>query len=369
MQYSKNGLRNFNTTKTKAICCISKRAAYKSTVAKTSSSGLRPAPTVEQVKELEHIGRQLVDATVARRKKHTLKTWEKATLDEKRNILDKEMQELARPNKPKSQERLDFESLEGTSDYTSITPVIPTIDDSNRPRPGAFVELRRNTVVVHGVVLNEQLQGNAVKVNVITQKGEIWSNNPDDIMVSIPDFTPEHILEQISASDDAVEAQDAMARLKVIKQLDVFEQQITIMTNYYSPIVSKLYDKVRSQNPTQWVRLSLHKILTSHPPPPGRGDETTAAIALHKLLIQDPLYFVATEVHRSSLEFSARPLAEVENIKRVTQWIRGNSAEITDFIRKAKTIITLSRDIRDKAPQGPPTSLHYWRGIPSSGGW
>lgn len=213
----------------------------------------------------------------------------------------------------------------------------------------------RNTVLVHGVILNEELQGNAVKVNVLIQKGEIWSNNPDDIMVSIPDFTPEHILDQISASDGVVGTQDALARLKIIRELDSFEQQIMIMINHYSSVVSKLYHTVRSRDPTQWSRFSVDKIIESHPPPQGERSETTATIALHKLLMLDPLHFMATEVHRSSLEFSARPLAEVENIMRVTRWVRTNSSEITTFVDKAKVVVALSHELTNKNPQGPPS--------------
>ena len=372
MQCSRTSLKSFHSVKREAVRSVFKQAACKSTVAKSSSSGIRPSPTAEQIKELEKIGRQLVDATVTRQKKHTMKAWEKASLDERRNIIDKEVQELSHPNKPKSQERLDFEALQVDTDYTAVTPFVPTIDDSNRPKPGAFVELRRsvlsfsipllpililydrNTVMVHGVILNEELQGNTVKVNVITQRGEIWSNNPEDIMVSIPDFTPEHILDQISASDEAVGTQDAMARLKIIKELDIFEQQITVMTNYYAPVVSKVYQKVRSRDPTRWSRVSLEDIVTSHPPPKSQPNKTVAIVALHKLFMLDPLHFVATEVHRSSLEFSVRPLDEVENVLRVRQWIRTNSIEVASFIDKAKAIASLPRDIRDQSPQDPP---------------
>ena len=216
-------------------------------------------------------------------------------------------------------------------------------------------DVPRNTAVIHGVVLNEVLQRNVIKVNTITQRGEIWSINPDDIMVSVPGFIPEHILDQISTSGEAMGSTDAIARLQVIKHLDSFEQKITIMTNYYSPIVSKLYDRVRSSDPNQWARLSPDEIMKSNPPPKGQGDRVTSVVALHKLLMLDSLHFVPTDVHRSSLEFSARPLSEVENIMRVTNWIRSNSSEISNFIEKAKAICATSREMAEKDLHGLPS--------------
>jgi hypothetical protein len=203
------------------------------------------------------------------------------------------------------------------------------------------------------VILSEELRGNTIKVNTITQRGEIWSNNPDDIMFSIPDFIPGHVLDQISISEEAIGATDAIARLQIIKQLDAFEQRITIMTNYYSSIVPRLYHKVRSLNSTQWARLSLDELITSRPPPEGLGDKITATIALHKLLMLDPLHFVAADVHRSLLEFSARPLSEVENIERVTGWIRSNSPEVSSFIDKAKIISGISRELVEENSPAP----------------
>jgi hypothetical protein len=100
-------------------------------------------PTAAQVKKIQEMGREMVDAVVVKQKGHTLKAWEKASLEEKRKIMDKERQDLSRPNKPKSLERLEFEGLQTDTDYVTVTPSVPTIDDSNRPKAGAFVELRR----------------------------------------------------------------------------------------------------------------------------------------------------------------------------------------------------------------------------------
>lgn len=145
MQCSRVSLRGLHAPKRDNMRGVFKQTARKSTVAKTSSSasGIRPTLTAEQAKEAEQIARQLVDATVARQKNHTRKAWEKASLDEKRKIMDKDIRQLSYPNKLKSQERLDFEAIQPDADYTAVTPTVTTIDDSNRPKPGAFVELRR----------------------------------------------------------------------------------------------------------------------------------------------------------------------------------------------------------------------------------
>jgi hypothetical protein len=144
MKRSGAGLRCLHAARSGNPRTISIMTAEKSRVEKKSSlSGKRPMPTAAQVKKAQQIGRELVDATVARQKGHAMKAWEKASLEERRKIVDSEIQDLSRPSKPKSLERLEFEALRTDGDYVTVTPLVPTIDDSNRPKPGAFVELRR----------------------------------------------------------------------------------------------------------------------------------------------------------------------------------------------------------------------------------
>jgi len=144
MKWSLTSLRRLDAAKCGHPSGVFTQTTSKSTVAKSSlPSGKRPVPTPDQVKKLEQVGRELVDAAVLRRKEHAVKAWEKASLDEKRKMMDKEVQDLLRPNKPKSLERLKFEGLEAGSGYVTLTASVPTLDDLNRPKPGAFVELRR----------------------------------------------------------------------------------------------------------------------------------------------------------------------------------------------------------------------------------
>jgi hypothetical protein len=59
---------------------------------------------------------------------------------------DQLLQDLSRPSKPKTQEQLDFEaptSSGANTDYIDVAASLPDVGLATRPKPGAFVELRR----------------------------------------------------------------------------------------------------------------------------------------------------------------------------------------------------------------------------------
>jgi exoribonuclease-2 len=149
-----------------------------------------------------------------------------------------------------------------------------------------------------------------------------------------------------------------LVRLRIINQLDAFDREITAKENRFASSVAKLYHKVCAKDATQWARLSVDEILASLSSSKETDDDhTTSRIAVHKLLMADPLHYVARELHRSSLQFSARPRAEVENIKRVIGWIRTNSKELNSFIDKANDIFAISSASRSRTPQGSPIKV------------
>jgi hypothetical protein len=205
----------------------------------------------------------------------------------------------------------------------------------------------RNAAVVNAVLINEYVEKGRLKINSITPRGEIWAHSPDDILLSIPGFVPRHVVEQIELSDDAETRQDSLARLQIIKKLESFERKISITESIYAPTVSEWYEKAYSQDANQWSRVRIDDILASHSSQNLAGNEATARVAIHKLLMAEPLNFVASGLHRATLEFSTRPRAEVENIQRVVEWIRNDSPKINSFVEKARKIAELSSQLSE----------------------
>jgi exoribonuclease II len=121
--------------------------------------------------------------------------------------------------------------------------------------------------------------------------------------------------------------------------------------------VSRLYQKVKAKDPTHWSQLSVQTIILANPPPKSAESHEVAAMAIHKLLMSDPLHFVPSELETSSFTFSVRPSAEVENIERVTKWVRENTPEISTFVSKSKEIIAISSTNSDPLISRPPEPL------------
>jgi hypothetical protein len=123
------------------------QAAFNSTsTKKPPPTGKRPVPDAEQVKRLKKVGEKLVETIASRRQEHVAKAWEKASLQQRRKMDDQLLQDLSRPSKPKTQEQLDFEaptSSGANTDYIDVAASLPDVGLATRPKPGAFVELRR----------------------------------------------------------------------------------------------------------------------------------------------------------------------------------------------------------------------------------
>lgn len=123
------------------------QVAFNSTSSKKSPpTGKRPVPNAEQIKRLKEVGEKLVETMASRRQEHEAKAWEKASLQQRRKMDDQLLKELSRPKRAKSQEQLDFEASAvnaANTDYVDVAASLPDVGLATRPRPGAFVELRR----------------------------------------------------------------------------------------------------------------------------------------------------------------------------------------------------------------------------------
>jgi hypothetical protein len=129
------------------------QAAFNSTSAKKPPpTGKRPVPNAEQIKKLKKVGEKLVETIASRRQEHVAKAWEKASLEQRRKMDDQLLREISRPSKPKTQEQLDFEAPTANGaniDYIDVAASLPDVGLATRPKPGAFVELRRCVQIPH----------------------------------------------------------------------------------------------------------------------------------------------------------------------------------------------------------------------------
>ncbi|KAG8834217.1 hypothetical protein FRC17_009363 [Serendipita sp. 399] len=284
--------------------------------------------------------------------------WERGVLTHRKAKEDAVLGHLRQPSIPKSQERLQFEAgIVEQSGFEDLSPS-PIVEGLTRPKPGAFVELRRNATIVHGVLIGESAKGNLVKINALTQRGEIWSHNPDDILISIPNFAPLHLIHRIGLTDGQVSQEDALARLKIIKELNSFEEKITKMESHYKSTVAQVYQRITLENSTEWARVSVDEIVKSREISGDEMERKAAHVAVHKILMADPVQFVARQLHRSSLEFRTRPLVEIQNIHRVADWTRQQSPELTQFLEKVKKILEVSSRFKAQQVDGEPTQLN-----------
>lgn len=180
----------------------------------------------------------------------------------------------------------------------------------------------------------------------MTQRGEIWRHNPEDILLSIPNFAPEDLVRQVDTTASTISDADALVRLRMMRELETFDRRISIKENKFARQLAKLYSKVRAPDPNQWTQISIAEITKSISTSKEEAEDVVSQVAVHKLLMLDPLHFAAQELHASSMQFSARPQKEIENIQRVIEWIRRDSKELSGFIERANKIIPRALDLR-----------------------
>ncbi|KDQ19314.1 hypothetical protein BOTBODRAFT_102693 [Botryobasidium botryosum FD-172 SS1] len=221
-------------------------------------------------------------------------------------------------------------------------------------RPGALIELRRSDAVRHGIILSFGHTSAAKLVMSLTTTGEIIAHLPNDIMFCIPGYVSSSTVARCGPELLPRSPTETRARLDVIKSVRSFEDRVERTFTSVQRKASLIYDHFRSQNPQEWSEITVRdaaKLVLGTDEEPSRE----LLFALQKYMMDRSTHFVADVTNMMHTQrFLLRPLAEVDNIIQVSDWLRNNDPVLTKFVNKARTIIMQSRNLAKKTWASPP---------------
>ncbi|KAJ6532068.1 hypothetical protein B0H19DRAFT_966060 [Mycena capillaripes] len=225
--------------------------------------------------------------------------------------------------------------------------------------PGTFIELRRNEIATHGVVLGEVLKDSRVHVITLVSTGEVWDPLRDDVMFSVPSLTSPDLARRCSTLDIAVEEGQLNARIKVLQHIRQIERAVEAATADIIRSGVDVYSIVKSRDPDQWTSTTVAEVARLFSPKP----TLVVIFATHKYLMERPEQFVANHGYILSQSYDVRPESHIKNIKTVTGWCRQRSGPIQDFAERAIPIISANSQLYSETRTGVPSqrpAKHTW---------
>jgi exoribonuclease II len=325
-----------------------------------STSASKTGTVVDVLEPLESFTRRLIDSSAAGDANHKhrdgIKLW--STIPQATRQADA-VPSMEKARFVREETQADIEPVHGETLYEGFPP-------------GTFVEIRRwiytaisinnlpthprNQVVTFGVILQLQILEGRQHAMTLTYTGEIWPHLTTDITYSIPNFISQDLIYRSGASYEAANIAETVTRLKVVEQIRTFARRHERHFLSMGKDITVLYEAVRHPDSERWTDITTPEAtrhLDVRKPPP-----ILTLFAVHTHMMSRPLYFVADpRNHKTTHRFSVRPLSHVQTIIQVNDWVRSFDPALQSFLEKARRVITETRRIRKKFPQGPPTQV------------
>ena len=198
----------------------------------------------------------------------------------------------------------------------------------------------RNNAVLHTIAMGAHYTGRTRQILTLTTTGEAIPFNHTDIMLCIPGFVGEKLIDSCGSSKLHSTNEELTARTRVLARLRIIGKEIESAVRYVDNRAAKFYDHLKSENPHEWKKIDV-QTATRFFNRPGKVDSHLATtIAVHKHLMDHPRNFVAhPTAYRATQTFMVRPAAQVQNISDVTGWLHiGGGRILNEFCDKAKVI-------------------------------
>ncbi|KAJ6520893.1 hypothetical protein DFH09DRAFT_1331543 [Mycena vulgaris] len=198
--------------------------------------------------------------------------------------------------------------------------------------PGTFVEVRRNELATHCVVLGQVLRDSRWHVICMTTTGEIWDPLSDDIMFVVPGLVSSDLAYRCSMLDIVTESSQLQARIKVLQHIRQVERAVEGATSEILRLPTPVYDIVKSQKPDEWATTNVMEVARLFSPKP----TLVNIFAVHKFLMSRPEHYTASHSYRTSQSFHP-------------------DGPLVDFAHRALPIIEANRRLHHETRNGIPS--------------
>lgn len=203
------------------------------------------------------------------------------------------------------------------------------------------------------------------RILTLTTTGEIIPFNTADIMLCVPGFVEERIIDACGSvklhSTDA----ELAARTRVLAKLRTIEKEIEHAIRYVGNRAAKFYDHLKSEDPHKWKKIDVQTAARFFRRSNNSGSPLATKIAVHKHLMNHPRNFIAhPTAYRETQTFLVRPPAMVQNIADITNWMRIEGGRIlNEFCDKVEVIAQQAKALRQKStaviPHEIPTNYNH----------
>ena len=206
------------------------------------------------------------------------------------------------------------------------------------------------------VVLSEVIMDRRWTVYSLTYGGEVLSHSRHDIQFAVPNFISTDLAARCGTTPIANDPREINARIEVLRKLKVINMEIEASykgsDRWQRQRAISVYVETRSSDPSKWAKTSVQHVTNLLWQRPAFVNYYAA----HKYLMENPLFFVATDHYIKTQTFRIRPLKQVEELEQAQNWIadhrKDEEGQLTRFLKKARIIL-------ERYEQTQETRRHY----------
>ena len=219
--------------------------------------------------------------------------------------------------------------------------------------------------MIHAVSMGPYYSGRSQQIHTLTTTGEAIPFNTSDIMLCVPGFIYEELIDACGTMRLHTTKTELEARTRVLVELRGMNKEIERVTRHVDIRAPGFYNRFKSPNPDEWKKVDVQTAAKFFRPPNNPDNPLPAMIAVHKHLMDNPRKFVAhPTAYRETQIFLVRPQAQVQNIADITNWMRIEEGRVlNEFCDKVKVIMEQAKDLRQQststAPHEIPTNCGY----------
>ncbi|KAH9481314.1 Exoribonuclease II, mitochondrial [Psilocybe cubensis] len=219
--------------------------------------------------------------------------------------------------------------------------------------PGTFVEIRKNDLSAYGIVLGEVIEEHRYGVYTLTTKGMIISHFRADVYFAFPNVISASLAERCDFSNPTVTTENNSARVEALKKLRVLVAEVEKYSAGMLQRPMNVYVEVMSNDKTKWSTTTVSHVANLLYERPSFMD----FYMTHKMLMDQPLYYIAKPGYLKNQAFAVRPRQQVEEIETVTRYIYDHRISRSDqqthfkrFVSKASKVVKEFERRRDSGP-------------------
>ncbi|KAH8120556.1 RNB-domain-containing protein [Phellopilus nigrolimitatus] len=314
---------------------------------------LRPKGSRGDIRDLKDTGKSLIKAV------------QKGDLDPawRHTYGNKEVSERLVANLTKAKNSPHLPSVD-TGDFFDGHPLEHyTSDDlvqsnTSTLQPGTFFEIRRNSDVITGVVIDASIDNFGYSPDTVSMNihGEVFKHRASDVMFAVPNFVDAFLAKRCGNESVHENEHELAARLKVLKRARDFDRAVETEQYRLARFFKDLYPQVRADDPDAWGKittLQAARLLVRSPNIP-----IVTLFAVHKQLMDRSDQFICHPIrHRFLHTFDVRPDSHLRNLRTVRNWIWERSPVIGNFQKRARWFIDRSRELSQKSENEPPSQI------------